>query len=391
MATLAFMFTHPAVEDIGINVMAYGQRSQRYATSQILRHQFCFELRTVTPAPANLLGIVLCHYKHPLIISWVLSLAYFDGAEKMPSPDAYNFRPFNPEKEIQVGLFRVPIPKVDMSAFREAVANALVHRDYHRLGAVHIRLDDYGLTLSNPGGLVEGVTLNNLLTTEPRPRNPLLADAMKRIGVVERSGRGVDKIYRGMLRFGRPEPDYSDTNLHSVVVRLATVEADEAFLRLVIEQEKQRNGLLPMDSLIVLAALREQKRLGAEELAQSIQRNLARTKSTLEQLVEAGLVDAHGTSRSRTYTLSAAVYRESGEEIAYTRQAGFTDLQHEQMVLAHVNHHGRIQRSQVMELCRLNRGQAYRLLSKLKEEGKLEQQGEKRGAYYTLGAAAKVV
>jgi len=78
------------VEDIGINVMAYGQRSQRYATSQILRHQFCFELRTVTPAPANLLGIVLCHYKHPLIISWVLSLAYFDGAEKMPSPDAYN-------------------------------------------------------------------------------------------------------------------------------------------------------------------------------------------------------------------------------------------------------------------------------------------------------------
>src|SRR5690625_1372227 len=89
MATLAFVLTHPAVEDIGINVMAYGQRSQRYATSQILRHQFCFELRTVRPAPANMLGIVLCHYKHPLIISWVLSLAYFDAAEKMPSPDAY--------------------------------------------------------------------------------------------------------------------------------------------------------------------------------------------------------------------------------------------------------------------------------------------------------------
>src|SRR5690625_2379894 len=89
LSTLAFGLMHAAVEDIGINVMAYGQRSQRYATSQILRHQFCFELRTVTPAPANLLGIVLCHYKHPLIISWVLSLAYFDAAEKMPSPDAY--------------------------------------------------------------------------------------------------------------------------------------------------------------------------------------------------------------------------------------------------------------------------------------------------------------
>ncbi|MDZ4187584.1 MAG: ATP-binding protein, partial [Hydrogenophaga sp.] len=144
-----------------------------------------------------------------------------------------NFRPYNPEREVQIGLFRVPIPKVDMGAFREAVANALVHRDYHRLGAVHVRLDDHGLTVSNPGGLVEGVTLSNLLTTAPRPRNPALADAMKRIGIVERSGRGVDKIYRGMLRFGRPEPDYSRTDRHSVVLQLATVEADEFFLRLV--------------------------------------------------------------------------------------------------------------------------------------------------------------
>jgi ATP-dependent DNA helicase RecG len=115
-----------------------------------------------------------------------------------------NFRPYNPEREIQVGLFRVPVPKVDMGAYREAVANALVHRDYHRLSAVHVRLDDDGLTISNPGGLVEGVTLSNLLTTEPRPRNRTLADAMKRIGIVERSGRGVDKIYRGHAAFWPP-------------------------------------------------------------------------------------------------------------------------------------------------------------------------------------------
>ncbi len=140
-----------------------------------------------------------------------------------------NFRPYNPEQEMQVGLFRVPVPKVDMGAFREAAANALVHRDYHRLGAVHVRLDDYGLTVSNPGGFVEGVTLQNLLVTEPRPRNQALADAMKRIGVVERSGRGVDKIYRGLLRFGRPVPDYSRTDSHSVVVSLATGAADLLF------------------------------------------------------------------------------------------------------------------------------------------------------------------
>jgi len=74
-----------------------------------------------------------------------------------------------------VGLFRVPIPNYDRRAFREAFINALVHRDYSRLGAVHVRLDDDGLTLSSPGGFVEGITLHNLLVAAPRSRNPMLA------------------------------------------------------------------------------------------------------------------------------------------------------------------------------------------------------------------------
>lgn len=297
-----------------------------------------------------------------------------------------NFRPYNPENEMQIGLFRVPVPKVDLGAFREAVANALIHRDYHRLGAVYVRLDDQGLTVSNPGGLVEGVTLYNLLTTEPRPRNPALADAMKRIGIVERSGRGVDKIYRGMLRFGRPEPDYSRTDSNNVVLQLATVEADEVFLQLVIEQENRQSGTpLPIDSLIVLAALREQKRLGADELAHHIQRSAAQARRTLEQLVEAGLVQPHGNTRNRSYTLSAEMYRAKGKPVAYTRQVGFSSLQHEQMVLSHVRHHGRIQRNEVMDLCHLNRDQAARLLKRLKDAGKLVQHGKLRSSFYSLG------
>ena len=296
-----------------------------------------------------------------------------------------NFRPYNPEKEVQIGLFRVPVPKVDMGAFREAVANALVHRDYHRLGAVHVRLDDQGLTVSNPGGLVEGVTLLNLLTTEPRPRNPSLADAMKRIGIVERSGRGVDKIYRGMLRFGRPEPDYSRTDCNNVVLQLATVDADEVFLQLVVEQENRQNGTsLPIDSLIALAVLREQRRLGMDELAHHIHRDAAQARRTLEQLVEAGLVQPHGNTRNRSYTLSAEMYQAKGNRVAYTRQAGFSSLQHEQMVLSHVQHHGRIQRGEVMDLCHLSRDQAAKLLKRLKADGKLVQHGERRGAFYTL-------
>lgn len=300
-----------------------------------------------------------------------------------------NFRPYNPEDEVQVGLFRVPVPRVDMGAFREAVANALVHRDYHRLGAVHVRLDDQGLTISNPGGLVEGVTLDNLLSTEPRPRNPALADVMKRIGIVERSGRGVDKIYRGMLRFGRPQPDYSRTDSTSVILQLATVEADAVFLRLIVEQERRQGShSLPINSLIALSALREQKRLTADELANHIQRDAVQARRTLEQLLEAGLVQAHGSTRGRSYTLSAGLYQAKGDKVAFTRQLGFNRLQQEQMVLSHVQHHGRIQRAEVVELCHLGDDQATRLLKRLKEDGRLIQHGQRRGAYYTLGDKA---
>ena len=296
-----------------------------------------------------------------------------------------NFRPYNPEEELQVGLFRVPVPMVDMGAFREAVANALIHRDYHRLGAVHVRLENEALVVSNPGGLVDGVTLANLLTTEPRPRNRALADAMKRIGVVERSGRGVDKIYRGLLKVGRPAPYYSRTDSQSVVVRLATDAADLAFARLVVEQERQRNAELPIDSLIALSALRQFKRVSADELAGHIQREPASAKRTLEALAEAGLVEAHGSTKGRSYTLSVAVYQQQGNKAAYTRQAGFAAIQQEQMVLNYIAQHGRIKRAEVMDLCRLTGSQAGKLLKAMKEKGKIVQQGRQKGAFYTTG------
>jgi ATP-dependent DNA helicase RecG len=293
-----------------------------------------------------------------------------------------NFRPYNPEQELQVGLFRVPVPLVDMAAFREAVANALIHRDYHRLGAVHVRLEDSALVISNPGGLVDGVTLSNLLVTEPKPRNRALADAMKRIGIVERSGRGVDTIYRGMLKFGRPAPDYGRTDSHNVVLSLPTVPADVAFRRMVVDVERNRNAELPIDSLIALAALREFKRLTADALALHIQRDAASAKRTLEALTEVGLVEAHGNTRGRTYTLSASVYSVVSDKAAYTRQVGFGQIQHEQMVLSYIRQHGQIKRAEVMDLCRLTEGQAKELLRRLAASQKIDLRGAGRSSVY---------
>ncbi len=286
------------------------------------------------------------------------------------------------EEEMQVGLFRVPVPNFDRRAFREAFVNALVHRDFSRLGAVHVRLDDDGLAISNPGGFVDGVTLDNLLVAEPRSRNPLLADIIKRIGLAERTGRGIDRIYEGMLRYGRPAPDYSMSNATTVSVRMADAAADLDFLRLVVEQE-DKLGALPIDSLIILSRLREERRLGTADFVPSVQKPDAAVRATLEKLTEAGLLEPHGTGRGRIYTLSANLYRKAGKKAEYIRQAGFTRIQQEQMVLNYIEKHGSIKRADVMDLCRVSGPQAYYLLKKLADKGLLKKENEKKHAFYT--------
>ena len=286
------------------------------------------------------------------------------------------------EQEIQVGLFRVPIPNFDRRAFREGFINALVHRDYARLGAVHVRLDVDGLAIASPGGFVEGVTLQNLLVAPPRSRNPLLADIVKRVGLAERTGRGIDRIYEGMLRYGRPSPDYSMSDASSVVLLMARADADIAFLEMILSCEERTGAPMPIDSLIVLSRLRQERRLTTADLVQSTQKPETATRAALEKLVEAGLVEAQGTGRGRTYILSAKVYKKSGQKAAYIRQAGFEPIQQEQMVLAYIEKHGTIKRADVMELCKVAKDQAYKLLNRLKNSGQITQIGSRKGAVY---------
>jgi ATP-dependent DNA helicase RecG len=83
-----------------------------------------------------------------------------------------------------------------------------------------------------------------------------LADVIKRIGLVERTGRGIDMIYQGLLRYGRPEPDYSRSDSTTIVVHLSSAKADLPFLRMVLEEEKRTGTPILLDALIILAQLR---------------------------------------------------------------------------------------------------------------------------------------
>lgn len=291
------------------------------------------------------------------------------------------FRARNREQELMVGTLRVAIPDYSPAAFREALANALIHRDYTRLGSVHVQWHTDRLEISNPGGFPEGVRLDNLLVTAPRPRNPLLADAFKRAGIVERTARGIDTIFYEQLRYGRPPPSYERSDAWSVVLVLPGGQANLPFIQLLAE-ETRKGYDLSLDDLLILNALSQARRLTTEDAARLTQKSPVESRGILHRLVERGLVERRGERRGQTWHLSAATYRRLGQPAAYIRQRGFDRLQQEQMVLSYVNKYGRITRHQTAELCQLTSPQASRLLSRLVATGQLARRGRRKGTFY---------
>jgi len=290
----------------------------------------------------------------------------------------------NREQEITLGLFRIPIPDYAPESFREAVANAVCHRDFTRLGTVFVQFYPDYLFMSNPGGFPEGITLDNLLSHEPKPRNNRLAEVFRRLGIVETTGRGIDKIYAGQLRYGRPLPDYSQSNIGGVRLSLRGGEASLAFTALVAEQN-QSGPLLNLAQLLALNHLQHERRIDGDTLARLVQRDVSFARSQLEQLVERGLIEARGERRGRTYHLSAALYRELGTPVGYIRTVGFDTIQQETMIAQYLKTYGRITRRDVMELCQLTDRQASYLLERLVKANRLQLHGTRRSAYYTIG------
>jgi ATP-dependent DNA helicase RecG len=291
------------------------------------------------------------------------------------------FRARNREQEIHVGMLRVSVPEYPERALREAAANALVHRDYTRMGAVHIQWHEDRLEVSNPGGLPEGVTLNNLLVTPPRPRNLLLADAFKRAGLVERTARGIDTIFEEQLRNGRPAPIYERSTATDVVAVLPGGAANLDFVRCITE-ESQSGRDLKLDDLLVLNNLWHERRCATPDTAALIQKSETEARTVLNGLVERGFLEARGEGKGRSYHLSAAIYRRLGDKSGYIHQRGFEPLQQEQMVVQYLEKHGRITRREIADLCKISPNQARTLISRLLKHKKLVQNGQKRGAFY---------
>ena len=291
---------------------------------------------------------------------------------------------WNPEREMEYGLFRIPIPEFSEAAFRESLVNAFCHRDYSVLQMIRLAIEDDGLTISSPGGFIDGVNLNNLLTVEPHGRNPALADALKRIGLAERTGRGIDRIFEGSIIYGRPLPDYSESTERYVRLFIQRAEPDLAFARMISNEENRMGRMLPIHSLLILSALQMQRRATIPELAETIHVSEARTKANVEKLIESGLVEARGSGKSRSYILSAKVYREQENSVGYVRQTGIDRLKYEELVLELIKQQGYVTRDNVSELLNINESQAYRILKRLTTKKLLMLVGRGRASQYKL-------
>lgn len=285
----------------------------------------------------------------------------------------------NTEKEMQAGLFRITIPDFDRRAIREAIINAFVHRDYTRLGRVLVQLDDDGITITNPGGFIEGVTVDNILTVEPHGRNPALADSLKRIGMAERSGRGVDRIFEGSLIYGRPLPDYSESSSTAVRLFIPRGAPDEEFISLITEEQQRRGSLMPFNSLLILNELKQYRRMTVHEISDHTHIPEAKVRAAVERLTEAGVLEASGNNKGRTYVLSAKAYR---DKTAYVRQTDIDAVRYPELVVKLAATKGKITRKDVITLLHVTPSQAYRILQKLEKSGELNKEGTTRNATY---------
>lgn len=285
----------------------------------------------------------------------------------------------NPEQEMEMGLFRISVPAFDKRAIREAIVNAFVHRDYTRLGRVFVQLSEDGLSISNPGGFIEGVTLENILTAIPHGRNQVLADALKRIGLAERSGRGVDRIFEGSLIYGRPLPDYSESDATSVKLFIPTSLPDKNFIRMISEYQNQTGSGLPINSLLILNTLKQGRRMTVRDLSEETSLPEVRVRAAVERMTEAGLLDAVGNTKGRSYILNQKVYQ---DKVRYVRQTDIESIRYPELVRKLAEKKKAISRKDVAELLHITPPQAYRVLQRLVKAGDLEQTGNGRNTLY---------
>lgn len=119
------------------------------------------------------------------------------------------FEDRNSIQNIQVGLFKLEVQDYPINVFQEALLNAMTHRDYENTSSIIIKFYPTEIVIENPGSFPEGINEQNIISHPSTPRNKLIAEIFQKLKYVQRSGQGVDIIFKDMLSLGKSAPDYT--------------------------------------------------------------------------------------------------------------------------------------------------------------------------------------
>ena len=302
--------------------------------------------------------------------------------------------PLNPEREIELGLFKLRIPQFPVEGVREAVLNALTHRDYQNPGEILLRHSAKELVVTSPGGFVDGITPDNILRHEAVPRNRTLANALVKLRLVESSGIGRKRIFRSALVYGKRRPEYS-TDGFSVTLRIFNQGAHEALAALIARLDAQ-GADVGLDELLVLDALRSQDFIDVSEAARVLQTSREDARRVLDgmSLPALGLIERRGHTASATFHLAKGIAKELKGKAAYTKTRGLNPVRYAEMVREYLRDHQTIRNRELRELLGLGDSpsaqvEASRYFKKWSEaEGFLDQHGNGNSKFYTLRKAS---
>ncbi len=267
----------------------------------------------------------------------------------------------NLDNKINEGPYKFDLPYFNEEVIRESVLNAIAHRDYSITSEIVIKQYPDRITIINPGGFPKGVTKDNLITVSSTPRSRLLTEILEKTGLVERSGQGVDKIYRITLSEGKDWPDYSKTDFYQVELSINGKITDSVFATFIkeIQDKRDDNDKLGVFEIIALYNIKERNPIKAD-------------KTTLESLENLGLITQSGSD----YLLSKR-YTEILQEIEGSDQ---------DKIFEFVTNNEPVKMGDIIKLFdnRLTRRQVNSIVYKLVEDKTLMQEGTYRHTVYKL-------
>lgn len=277
---------------------------------------------------------------------------------------------------VQVGLFRLEIVDFPEKVFQEALLNALSHRDYQSQGAVYVKHYPDKIVIENPGAFLDGITENNIITHPSVPRNKLIAETLQHLKYVQRTGQGVDIIFREMISSGKPFPEYKSYN-DAVSLTIYSAIDDIDFVKFIANEENGLSRSFSLSELMILRYLKDNRKITMSDL---IQEARDQAQNACNNLKRYGLIELSGNE----YMLTAKIYDELKNSVDYTKDKAIQYIKAREMILKYIRDRGFINNELVRELCGFSQKQARIILQRMRKENLIELSEKGRYAKYII-------